>query len=84
MSANAKISNGFCIYIDTLIDGPVPVELDEAGGPIVYATEADAKRVIAEDTIERLRQFLEGQRDFEDAMTVEEYVVPVVRPLVAN
>ena len=25
----------------------------------------------------RLRQFLDGERDFEDAITVEEYVVPV-------
>ncbi len=29
----------------------------------------------------RIRQFLDGDRDFEDAITVEEYVVPVsVRP----
>lgn len=27
--------------------------------------------------MERLRQFLEGERDFEDAMTVEEYIVDV-------
>jgi hypothetical protein len=25
----------------------------------------------------RLRQFLDGERDFADAITVEEYVVPV-------
>jgi MinD-like ATPase involved in chromosome partitioning or flagellar assembly len=26
----------------------------------------------------RLHQFLEGERDFEDAITTEEYVVPVI------
>jgi hypothetical protein len=25
----------------------------------------------------KLRQFLEGQRDFDDAMTVEDYILPV-------
>ena len=27
--------------------------------------------------MEKLRQFLEGERDFEDAMTVEDYILPV-------
>jgi len=68
---------GFCIYIDTVCHGAVPVEHDDKGNAIVYASETDAHRVIAEDTIERLRQFLEGERDYEDAMTVEEYIVEV-------
>ena len=71
------ISSGFCVYIDTLCDGPGPVELNERGYPIVYSTLVDAQRVIAEDTCERLRQFLAGIRDFDDAMTVEEYIVEV-------
>ena len=29
--------------------------------------------------MERLRQFLAGERDFDDAMTVEEYIVPVTQ-----
>ncbi len=68
---------GFCIYIDTICDGSRPVELDERGYPVVYSTLAEAQRAIAEDTSERLRQFLEGARDFDDAMTVEEYIVEV-------
>lgn len=72
-----KHRSGYCIYIDTLIDGPVPVEQDEKGNPIIYDTEAEAQRVIAEDTVGRLQEYLAGQRGFEDAMTVEEYVVPV-------
>jgi hemolysin-activating ACP:hemolysin acyltransferase len=69
--------NGFCIYINTLCQGPIPVERDENGKPVVYATQEEAEREIASDCIERLRQFLEGEREFGDAITVEEYVVPV-------
>jgi len=76
---NSTIFNkaGFCIYVDTVCHGAAPVERDDKGNAIVYATVTDAQRVIAEDTIERLHQFLEGERDYEDAMTVEEYVVEV-------
>jgi hypothetical protein len=72
-----ETSLGFCIYIDTLLGGPVPVERTAAGNPFTYPTREAAEREIAEDTIERIRQFLAGERDFEDAMTVEEYVVEV-------
>jgi hypothetical protein len=69
--------SGFCIYVDTVCDGAKPVELNERGYPFVYPTLVDAQREIAQDTMERLRQFLEGERDFEDAMTVAEYIVEV-------
>lgn len=77
MYPQAKTKIGFCIYIDTVLQGPLPVERDERGNPVVYATMLEAQRVIAEDTIERICQFLENQRDFDDAMTVEEYVEEV-------
>jgi hypothetical protein len=44
---------------------------------VVYSTRDEAERQIAEDTMERIQQFLSGERDFEDAMTVEEFVVEV-------
>lgn len=69
----------FCICVDTLCQGVVPVERDEQGMPVVYSTREEAEREIAEDCIERLRQFLEGQRSFEDAVTVDEFVVAVTR-----
>lgn len=70
-------TSGYCIYIDTICDGSRPIELDEHGYPIVYSTLLEAQRVIAEDVRERLQQFLEGTRDFDDAMTVEEYIAEV-------
>ncbi|MGD1021030.1 MAG: hypothetical protein ABSA12_17120 [Verrucomicrobiia bacterium] len=69
--------DGFCIYIDTLCQGPVPVVSDGEGKYIVFETELEAQREIVDNAVIRLRQFLEGDRDFDDAITVEEYVVPV-------
>jgi len=78
MSNNAthQVQNGFCIYIDTVCQGPVPIWRDD-NGYVVFATELLAQREIADDLILRLQQFLAGERDFDDAMTVEEYIVPV-------
>jgi hypothetical protein len=71
-----QLKSGFCIFIDTVCDGPVPSVFGRQA-PVVYATEEDAQREIADNHINRLQEFLDGQRDFEDAVTVEEYVVPV-------
>lgn len=68
---------GFCIYVDTVLDGPVPVERDGTGNPFIYPNEVDAQREIADIAIGRFHEFLEGEREFDDAMTIEEYVMPV-------
>jgi hypothetical protein len=54
----------------------VPVVSDE-NGYVVFATELEAQKEIADYMMTRLRQFLDGEREFEDAIEVEEYVVPV-------
>lgn len=77
MNMNGEVTRGFCIYVDTVCEGACPIEYNDKGKPIVYATEEEAQRAIAEYTIERLQQFIVGERDFDDAMTVEEYVVDV-------
>jgi hypothetical protein len=68
---------GFCIFIDTFFQGPVPSCYDGEDRPVVFATRLEAEREIAEYTILRLHQFLVGERDFEDAITIEEYIVEV-------
>lgn len=68
----------YVLYVDTLCDGSVPVEFDANGKPVLYPTLEAAQRVIAEDIIDRLHQYLAGQREFEDALNPEEYVCPVV------
>jgi hypothetical protein len=67
----------YAIYIDTLCQGRVPIERDEKNKPVTYATERDAQLEIADVTIDRIQQFIAGGRDYDDAMTVEEYVEPV-------
>jgi len=68
---------GFCIYITTVCEGAVPSVRDGHGLPCVFKTEVEAQREIADFVMTRLQEFIDGHRDFEDAMTVEEYVVPV-------
>lgn len=69
--------HGFCIYINTLFQGPVPVEHDNDDRFVVYETELEAQREIADVLITRLQEFLDGHRDFEDAIETEDYVVEV-------
>lgn len=71
-----KSKQGFCIYIDTFFQGPVPVVSDD-DGYIVFQTELEAQKEIVDNAMIRLQQFLDGERDFDDAITVEEYVVSV-------
>ena len=71
-----KLRDGFCIYINTFCQGPVPVVSDE-DGYVIFPTELEAQKELVDYQITRLRQFLDGERDYEDAMAVEEYIVPV-------
>lgn len=77
--------HGYCIFINTVFQGPVPSmrecvveESDESCNRIcVFATEREAQIEIADFMMTRLREFIDGEREFEDALTVEEYVVEV-------
>jgi hypothetical protein len=71
-----KLRNGFCIYINTFFQGPVPTVSDE-DRYVVFETELEAQREIVDNLQTRLQEFLDGEREYEDAVTVEEYVVPV-------
>jgi hypothetical protein len=61
----------FCIFIDTVCEGRVPAWHDENLMPVVYPTVEAAQREIADDVIDKLRLFLAGERDFEDAMALK-------------
>lgn len=50
---------------------------DDRNFPVVYATEREAQREIADGLIEHLQQFLDGERDFEDAISVDDFILPV-------
>ena len=77
---------GYCIFIHTLCQGRVPsVHESKAGDPLgtpasicVFATEREAQLEIADFMMTRLQEFMDGERDFEDAIETEEYVVAVM------
>jgi hypothetical protein len=71
------MKTGYCIYINTFCQGPAPILTDGEEKYIVFETELQAQKEIVDDLKIRLQQFLDGERDFDDAITVEEYVVPV-------
>jgi hypothetical protein len=72
-----NLRKGFCIFMDTFFQGPIPTVSDGDDKYIVFETELEAQKEIADYAMTRLRQFLDGERDFVDAITVDEYVVPV-------
>lgn len=74
---NQQRRDGYCVFIDTLADGAVPAVRDESGKPCVFATQVEAEREIADHAMTRLQEFMDGKRDFDDAMSVGEYVVEV-------
>lgn len=67
----------FAIFVETICDGLVPLWYRDDGFPVTYRTVREAQLEIADDLIMRLQQFVEGERGFEDAATVEELVLPV-------
>jgi len=55
----------------------MPACYDGTDYPVVFETELKAQREIADNQITRIQEFLDGHRDFEDAITTEEFVLPV-------
>ena len=61
----------------TLCQGTVPAWYDETDYPVVYETELEAQREIADHQLTLLKQFLDGERDFDDATTIEDFILPI-------
>lgn len=67
---------GYSIFCPTVFQGPMPA-CYEGDYPIVFPTELEAQREIADNQLTRIQQFLDGERDFDDAITTDEFVLPV-------
>jgi hypothetical protein len=50
---------------------------DETDYPVVFATGLEAQREVADNQLTRIQEFLDGQRDYDDAMTTDEFILPV-------
>lgn len=75
-SSNNLPRSGYCIYIDTVCEGQIPLVCDGTY-TLVFDTEEAAQREIVDAMMIRLQEFLDGEREYDDAITVEEYVLPV-------
>ena len=67
---------GFAIFIPTICQGTMPACYEE-DYPVVFPTELEAQREIADSQLTRLQQFLDGERDFDDAISTDEFILPV-------
>jgi hypothetical protein len=76
-SANNSTRSAFAIFQTTLCDGVIPAWREENGLPVIYATEREAQIEIAEMLIAQLQQFIDGERDFADALSTEDFILPV-------
>jgi hypothetical protein len=55
----------------------MPACYDETDYPVVFSTELEAQREIADNQLTRLNEFLDGAREFEDAISTDEFVLHV-------
>lgn len=67
----------YCIFLDSVCEGKIPAWRSEGGRFLLHATEREAQLAIADDIMEKLRQFQLGESDFEDAIAIEDYIEPV-------
>lgn len=70
-----KVRTGYAIFCHTLFQGIMPACYDETDYPVVFPTELEAQREIADTQLIRIRQFLDSQREFEDAIATDEFVL---------
>lgn len=77
IAALQSTRSAFAIFTRTICEGLVPAWYDEHNFPVVYATENEAQREIADSLMEHVQQFLDGERDFEDAISVDDFILPI-------
>ncbi len=74
--AHQPIRTGFAIFCPTVFQGTMPA-CYEGDYPVVFATEREAQLEIADNQLIRIQQFIDRERDYADAITTDEFVLPV-------
>lgn len=77
LEVGQPIRAAYAIFTESVCEGVVPAWYDEYNLPVVYGTELEAQREIAADLIEHLQQFLTGDREFDDAISINDFILPV-------
>ncbi len=72
------------VFIDTLMEGRVPAVRNAEGKPFIFASLREAQQEIAVTLMDRLQEFLDGEREFEEAISLDEFVLPVSLTLDGN
>ena len=72
-----KVRTGYAIFSPMFFQGNMPACYDETDYPVVFPTEHEAQREIADTQLTRIQEFLDGERDFDDAISTDEFVLPV-------
>jgi hypothetical protein len=70
------VRSGYAIFMPTVFQGSMPA-CYECGYATVFANEREAQREIADNQRVRIQQFLHGEREFADAISTDEFIVPV-------
>lgn len=72
------MKQAFVIMIDTICQGNVISCWGEKDEPVLFDTEVDAWKEIADTMVECLRQFIDGERQLENTdFGTEEFVLSV-------
>lgn len=74
--ATKSVRTGYVIFCPTVFQGTMPACYED-DYPVVFATEREAQLEIADNQLIRIQQFIDGERDFADAITTDEFVLPV-------
>lgn len=72
-----NVTTGYIICVDALCEGEVPLVKNQAGDPVIFISEREAQLEIVDTATTRLQEFVDGERKFEDAISVEEFIQQV-------
>lgn len=70
-------TRAFVIIDSTAIPHPFPAFVDKKGLPVYFDSEREAQIEIARWMIDKLNEFIDGERDFYDATTCGDFVLGV-------
>ncbi|MCU0792354.1 MAG: hypothetical protein MUE42_05790 [Opitutaceae bacterium] len=73
----SKPDCGYCIFINTLFQGTTISVHDGNDLPVIFSSEREAQLEIVDFHMTRIQEFIDGERDYDDALEIEEYVMPV-------
>ena len=76
-SQNSRPQRAYGVFVDQSPHPIRPAAYDHRGYPVVHATEVAAKTAIIRHALQRHLAFFDGSMSFEEAVSIDEYYVPV-------